>query len=160
MKKLLVSLVLVGLVLSSGCVSALNHKRVQQNIVKERIMTSGTAEQKRAVASGIKPTTVLSVIPTVDGKGAFVALDLLNLSALPNFAETFSDAPVSTIGAIVVDAALVGLAGYAIQQATQGNSDTKGDTSVDLSNSNGNNVNINSGDGTQNVNTETRTETP
>ena len=118
---------MVGLMLStSGCATMWNSNRVKQNMVKERIETTGTQEQKLAVARGVKPTSVLAIIPTSDAKGAYIAL---NWFAVPSFMETFSEAPASTIGAIIVDAGLVGLATYAVMKAGENSSGSGGSSS-------------------------------
>jgi len=146
MKKIISMALISGVVLmTSGCATMYNSGRVRQNMVKDRIMTTGSQEQKQAVLSGVKPTTALSIIPTSDAKGAYVAMDWMKLSSMPSFMDTFSEAPVSTIGAIIIDAGLVGLATYAIGQATKdGGSGTKNDNNTT---GNGNStVNVEAGD--------------
>ena len=142
MKKVLVSMLVVGLVMSSGCATMWNSNRVKQNMVKDRIAVSGTQEQKIAVARGVKPTSALAIIPTQDAKGAYIAL---NWFAVPSFMETFSEAPASTIGAIIVDAGLVGLATYAVMKAGDNDSSTKGNTPSNNGTGNSN-VDVQSGD--------------
>ena len=114
-------------------------------MVKERIQVSGTQEQKVAVARGVKPTNALAIIPTQDAKGAYLALDLF---ALPSFMDTVKEAPVSTIGAIIIDAGLVGLATYAIQKAGNSSSGSGSSGQQDNQNSGTGNssVNVSSGD--------------
>ena len=137
---------MVGLMLSvSGCTTMWNHNRVKQNMVKDRIVTSGTQEQKIAVARGVKPTTALAIIPTPDAKGAYIALDWF---ALPGFMDTLSEAPASTVGAIVIDAALVGLATYAITQAGNSSSGSggSGEQNTTTSGTGNSSVNVHTGD--------------
>jgi hypothetical protein len=130
---------------TTGCMTYVNHSRVKQNMAKERIVAAGTQEQKQALAMGVRPTTILAITPMDNGKGAYVGLNMLEVFN-PSFWQTAKEAPLSTVGSIVIDASLVGLAAWGIQQATKGDSNS-GSGGEQSNTGNGNsNVSVQTGD--------------
>lgn len=109
MKKIVSAFLVVGLMLTSGCLlapcSTYNHNRVKENIVGQQIMAKGNPAQIKAMNAGIKPSSVIKIIPSNDGRGAFVAMDWLNPDNSTYF-KTYAEAPISSTVALLGDGTL------------------------------------------------------
>ncbi len=161
MKKLslLVSLV-VMMSLSSGC-TYLNHQRVKQNIVRERIIASGNQEMLKMVVSGVKPTKAVEFCRPPDGSvGVMATVNILDLEGLGSYFTTYGAAPGSSTAALVADLATA----YGVSTLFDTGGSDKNDvptTAISVTiNGTHNNTAINTGSGTAgNTSTDTTTAT-
>ena len=150
MKKMLLGSLVIGLlVISSGCqslapFSSYNHNRIKEQEIGKMILVKGNAEQIKAVNAGIKPSSVLKIIPTSDGRGAYMAIDLFNPDNWTYF-KTYGEAPVSSTVALLGDGTLwtglIWLGGKAIDGLNGGG---KQETNIAVNGDGSNNINVNS----------------
>lgn len=93
MKKLLL---IMALLICSGCTSIYNHNRVKRDIVQDRMESYGAEEiisDNDCMARGIDET------------GAVIGVNIMDLNGVKGWVETFKAAPVTTICGICVDVA-------------------------------------------------------
>lgn len=158
MKKIVVSLMLGGLVVfGSGCqsmapFSSYNHNRVKDQVIREQIVTKGSQEQKVAMASGIRPSSVIKLIPSSDGRGVITAIDWMNPDNMSYF-KTFAEAPISSTAALLGDTGLwTGLI-YLGSKAIDGQNG-KQETNISVGDGSGNTaVNVRSSGNSTDINT-------
>ena len=129
MKKLVMSAVLVGLVMSSGC-SMLNYNASKKDYVArvatQRAMASGDQQAIKAVASG---------------NYVGVGIDLLD----PNLMDVLSEHPVRATIAALADVAAAAAATYAISGIFNKNETKNTTTTITLNISDGNMINQGNG---------------
>ena len=158
MKKILISIGVGMIVMLSGCAvlapcSTYNHNRVKENAIQSQIVARGNSEQIKAVNAGIKPSSVIKIIPTSDARGAYVAMDLWNPDNWTYF-KTYAEAPVSSTAALLGDGTLwtgIIYLGGKVLDSQSGKSETNikvgdgsGNTAVNV-NSSGNSTGIKTG---------------
>jgi hypothetical protein len=158
-KNTIMGSVMFGLIVSTGCISTYNHGRVKENLIKENIVATGNAEQIKAVNMGIKPSTVLKIVPTTDGKGAMLAFSMS--SDTISYFKTFAEAPVSSSLSLLADGGIVGGLIWAIGQISDnGGNKSDENTTITMENSNGNNINVGENNSNNGGGNTTNTEAP
>jgi hypothetical protein len=87
---------------TSGCASYMNTQRVVNNVAESRIRTSGDKELIEMIDSGISPKRAVQVSAT--SGGAKVMFNVSDLAGIKAWGTAFKEAPVSSTGALILDA--------------------------------------------------------
>ena len=158
MKNIIITLALVGMTMMNVGCTALNHNRVKQNIIKDRIIASGSTEQLELLSRGVKPSEVIKISKPPTGQGAMLSVDLMNLQGFSGLMETFKEAPISSTIAGAADIVTGVLAVNALTGSSDSDGDKNNDGAISVNVSgNHNNTAINTGDGTTTVSSEDST---
>lgn len=137
MKKLIIAMMLISFcVLSTGCMSIYNHNRVKNNMIAQRVLASGNAEQIKAIKQGVKPEAAVKVIP-VGTQGAAITVNLFDLEGIGAWWTTTKEAPISSVLSLAADGAATYYTVKALSDEFSGNDNKKDDTEVNLNNTSG-----------------------
>lgn len=131
MKKLVFVLLVAMMIANTGCVSYLNHGRVKKDMIAQRVLAAGNAEQIKAVKQGVDPEVAVRMVPLANN-GAGIGVDLFDLQGVGAWLTTFKEAPISSTLSLAADGAAAYYTAKALSDSFSGNENEKKDSNINL----------------------------
>lgn len=118
--------IILAMLLFTGCASMYNHNRVKDNIAKRAIIASSNDSQITLLRKGADPSEVLKVSAYSQGNDVTImaAVNILDLEGFQGYLKTYSEAPLSSTAALLIDVGTAVGIGYAAYEQYKGDTTT------------------------------------